>query len=131
MVLITGGAYQGKTDFAKEVICEKNGTVLEEKIADGGLADKEQMKEAVLITNLHSWIARLLREEKDPQKEMEEVLKKNPDVILEVNELGCGIGPVDAFDRNWREVTGRICCRLAKQADAVYRVFCGIGTKIK
>ena len=38
---------------------------------------------------------------------------------------------MDAFERAWRERTGRIGCELAKQAEAVYRVTCGIGTRIK
>ena len=46
-------------------------------------------------------------------------------------ELGCGVVPMDAFERAWRERTGRIGCELAKQAEAVYRVTCGIGTRIK
>lgn len=131
MVLITGGAYQGKTEFAKELLMEKCGMIAESKIADGMLADQAQMEEALLITNLHQWIAKILREERDPYREAEQLIRKNPDVVLVVNELGCGIVPVDAFDRNWREVTGRVCCQLAKEADAVYRVTCGIGTKIR
>ena len=52
-------------------------------------------------------------------------------LILTVQELGCGIVPVDAFDREWREVTGRICCELAKRAQAVYRMTCGIPARLK
>lgn len=131
MVLITGGAYQGKTDFAKEILREKYGSIQEDKIADGTVADQEQMGEALLITNVHLWVAGLLKEECDPCREAERLIQKNPDVVLVVNELGCGVVPVDAFDRNWREVTGRVCCLLAEKAEAVYRVICGIGTRIR
>ena len=131
MVLITGGAYQGKTDFAKEILKEKYDMIPEGKIVDGALADEKQMKEAILITNVHLWIARLLKEERDPHSEAEQLILENPNVVLSVNELGCGIVPVDAFDRNWREITGRVCCQLAMKAEAVYRVTCGIGTKIQ
>ena len=51
--------------------------------------------------------------------------------IIVCDELGCGVVPMDAFERAWRERTGRIGCELAKQAEAVYRVTCGIGTRIK
>ena len=30
-----------------------------------------------------------------------------------------------------REKTGRICCRIAKEAGEVHRVVCGLGTVIK
>ena len=47
------------------------------------------------------------------------------------NELGYGVVPVDAFDRLWREKTGRICTELAGKAEEVHRVVCGIGMVIK
>ena len=56
---------------------------------------------------------------------------KRQDQIIVCNELGCGVVPMDAFERAWRERTGRLGCELAKQAEAVYRVTCGIGTRIK
>ena len=57
--------------------------------------------------------------------------QKNPDLILVTNELGYGVVPVDRFDREYREKTGRVCCEIAKQATEVHRVICGIGTVIK
>ncbi len=131
MILITGGAYQGKTAFAKEILLGKYGEASEWAIADGADADEKDMKTARLITNVHLWIARLLKEGKDPYAEAEKLIGENPEVILVVNELGCGVVPVDAFDRSWREATGRICCLFAKESRAVYRVTCGIGTKIR
>lgn len=131
MVLITGGAYQGKTEFAKEILSEKYDMIPEDRIVDGAFSDHVRMEEAFIITNIHLWIAGLLKEEKDPGREAKQLIQKNPNVILVVNELGCGVVPVDTFDRNWREVTGRVCCQLAKEAEAVYRVTCGIGTKIR
>ena len=117
---------------AKELIenrKEKNTVV--SIVADGAEADMDIMKQAHLITNIHLWFAHLLKEGKDPYEMTEQLLQENPDVVMTVNELGCGVVPVDAFDRNWREVTGRICCILAKRAEAVYRMTCGIATKIK
>lgn len=46
-------------------------------------------------------------------------------------ELGCGVVPMDAKEREWREQTGRLCCDIAAQADCVYRVTCGIAQCIK
>ena len=53
---------------------------------------------------------------------MEELLQKNPDLILVTNELGYGVVPVDRFDREYREKPGRVCCAIAKQATEVHRV---------
>ena len=45
--------------------------------------------------------------------------------------IGCGIVPMDPFQREVREQTGRVCTALAGKARRVHRVICGIGTVIK
>ena len=62
---------------------------------------------------------------------VERLKQENPKVILVTNELGCGVVPVDQFDRVYREKTGRICCQIAREAVQVHRVVCGIGTVMK
>ena len=59
------------------------------------------------------------------------IQSENPEVVIVTNELGYGVVPVDAFDRNFREATGRVCTQLAESADEVCRVVCGIGQVIK
>lgn len=113
IILVTGGAYQGKSEFARR------------------LAEDLQDASWTVVEDLHLRIAGLLREKKDPCMEVGQLIAGHSHLILTVNELGCGVVPVDASDREWREVTGRICCRLAKEAVAVYRVTCGIPMKLK
>lgn len=48
-----------------------------------------------------------------------------------LREVGCGIVPVDAGEREWRERAGRLGCLLAAEAEAVVRVTCGIGRVVK
>lgn len=50
---------------------------------------------------------------------------------LVFDEVGCGVVPVDAFERLWREEVGRLCCDIAQSADSVVRVVCGIAQKLK
>ena len=47
------------------------------------------------------------------------------------DEIGNGIVPVDGFEREYRERTGKILVALAAGAKEVVRVICGIGQKIK
>ena len=68
---------------------------------------------------------------RDPEFDPAPVLEANPDIILICRELGCGVVPLDPAQREWRERTGRICCELAKQADSVERVLCGLPLKLK
>lgn len=56
-------------------------------------------------------------------------LARRPCVICD--EVGCGVIPLDAGDRAWREAVGRLCCDLAERATAVVRVCCGIPQVIK
>lgn len=51
--------------------------------------------------------------------------------IIICNEVGNGVIPVSGEDRHWREATGRLCIELARRADTVVRVVCGIPTVIK
>ena len=59
------------------------------------------------------------------------VLKKNSGILIVCDEVGCGLVPVDAFEREYREAAGRICTAFADRADRVDRVVCGIGMRIK
>lgn len=46
-------------------------------------------------------------------------------------EIGSGVIPLDPTERDWRERTGRLCARLAKEASTVVRVIAGIPVAIK
>ena len=105
MILIVGGTFQGKKAFAEKLLNEKR-----EDFTDGTSCAFSDMSVQDLAEQL--WM-------------------KNPDLVLISNELGYGVVPMDVFDRNYRETTGRVCTEIASEADAVYRVVCGIGTKIK
>ena len=51
--------------------------------------------------------------------------------VIISDEVGCGVVPVDRFEREWRETVGRICCLLAQDAEQVVRVFCGVPMVLK
>lgn len=62
---------------------------------------------------------------------MQSFLHRNDNCIIISDEIGNGIVPVEAFEREYRERTGRILIQLAQKAEEVERVICGIGQKIK
>lgn len=159
MILITGGAWQGKREYAYGLIGEDSEKKL---IIEGGRCTAENMKTVKIIDQLHVWIRRQMEEmmpqagrgagastagegwdelvfdqqemlicQQKIEETIQEVLAENPDVIIIVNELGCGVIPMEAFERRYRELVGRICCELAKEAREVHRVVCGIGTVLK
>ena len=126
MIIVTGGAYQGKLEFAKG-LSEKE----EPLTAEGESSDRKALEQADIIAHFHLYIRRLMKEETEPEEQVKKLIRRNPHVILEINELGCGVVPMDAFDRSYREQVGRISCELAKQAEEVYLVNCGIGRRLK
>lgn len=122
MILIVGGAYQGKEAFAKEQFPRL-------RWADGRTCGFGEFSEVDGMVNFHEYIRRLMKEEKELDGLAEEISASFQVVVTD--ELGYGIVPMDRFDRAYREKTGRICTQLATKAEKVYRVICGIGTVIK
>ncbi len=124
MILVTGGCFQGKKAYAYErfAICEEEGV-------DGAVCPMEALYSARLCYHFHEYIRRMM--ESGQEWSFERLKKENPQIVIVTNELGYGVVPVDAFDRAYREKTGRICCEIAKESSEVHRVICGIGTVIK
>lgn len=54
-------------------------------------------------------------------------MQENPDAFVTADEIGCGIVPMEAFERGYRETDGRICQRIAAYSEEVHRVICGLG----
>ncbi len=48
-----------------------------------------------------------------------------------MDDVSQGVVPIDTDRRAWREDVGRTMLWLAKEADEVHRVFCGLGQRIK
>ena len=112
MILIIGGAAQGKLDY----VLQKTGYA-----PDQVARSPEEAKTLPVFDGVEEW----------PDLDEEELLSANPGVILICDEVGCGVVPVDPAQRAWREQVGRLCCRLAKRAERVERIFCGLPMTLK
>ena len=51
--------------------------------------------------------------------------------IVIAAETGGGVVPVDPRERAAREAAGRLACLLARRADTVVRVYCGLPQVLK
>lgn len=131
MILIVGGAWQGKLDFARELAGKKNAVYELCQVAEGSTDSFEAALDCRIIHGFHEYVRRVLKENKSVEAFIEKIQAQNPEVIITSNELGCGIVPVDREDREWRETSGRASVRLAKSSDQVYRLVCGIASRIK
>ncbi len=124
MEMIIGGAYQGKTDYAKKEFPRLNWK-------EGGSLTEEELMQAEGVLNFQEYIRKELQAEKEISELAEKIIQKNPKVVLVSQEVGYGVVPIDAFERAYREAVGRICTKLAAYSTKVTRVACGIGMVIK
>ena len=120
MKLVIGGAYQGKTEFVRRKFK-----------AEPKKCDEKTALTAECINGYHNLIANLLQVEINPQEFTKKLIAENPDVIIICDEVGLGIVPLDAFQRQWREEVGRCLCLIAEKADYVCRILAGLESRIK
>ncbi|MCD7716388.1 MAG: bifunctional adenosylcobinamide kinase/adenosylcobinamide-phosphate guanylyltransferase [Lachnospiraceae bacterium] len=156
MILVTGGAFQGKLEFAQKTYGFTDGWI------DGRNCGFAEIRECRGIHHFHEYVRRMTGtgenaflpdEENDAETcaqvpwnfENEDLtalenqadlfaawlIKENPKLVIVSNELGYGVVPMEKQDRLWREAAGRICTCLAARADEVVRVVCGIGMRLK
>lgn len=106
-------------------------------VCDGRLPEKEEKealkegKKLLILNSFHKLVKENLKEGKNPALLVETLCGEYPECYVISDEIGNGIVPVDAFEREYRECTGRLLTKLAAGADEVVRVLCGIGQKIK
>ena len=113
MILVVGPAASGKLEYVRSL-----------GYGDAQIADGRMGPEPV-IANLQAIVAA------DPQGApalLDELAAKE---LVTCDEVGSGIIPLDAREREVREATGRLCIELAQRAEQVVRLVAGIPTRIK
>lgn len=134
MIFIIGGENQGKLEYLFNISRFKKEDVVDCLNVDELKAEEILMSNKPVIYNFNNLIKELLVVYDDEEKVKEKIkkmIKENRKAVIISNEIGYGIVPIDKFERRYRELTGRICCEIAKESKEVHRVICGIGTIIK
>jgi adenosyl cobinamide kinase/adenosyl cobinamide phosphate guanylyltransferase len=134
VIFIIGGENQGKLEYLFNISRFKKENVVDCLNVDGLKAEEILMSNRPVIYNFNNLIKELLVVYDDEEKVKEKIkkmIKENRKAVIISNEIGYGIVPIDKFERRYRELTGRICCEIAKESKEVHRVICGIGTIIK
>ena len=126
MIMITGGAFSGKKDYAK-----KRFDFSDDDILNGENCSLNAVFSAKCIADYQLIVKRLLEENADVQTFTERLCRENPNAVVIINEIGAGIIPLEKSDRIWREETGRSGCLIARNSSEVIRLACGIPTTIK
>ena len=108
MIMITGGSFQGKTEYARA-----------------------QYPDREIIVHFEEQILQCIRENRDPAAYTGQFIESHPDAVVLMDEIGNGIVPVDREEREYREAVGAAGQELAALAGEVYRVTAGIPVRIK
>ena len=126
LILIFGGAYQGKLAYALERFDMSDSEVFRcDDVSTCAPAGKK------IIYELDRWILALIKADMDSNKEEQELIEANKDAIIICNDISCGVVPIDPIMRKWRDETGKALGKLAQASGEVIRLYCGIPSKLK
>ena len=124
MVLIIGGAYQGKLDFAKTAFSLSEDDIF---TCTGSEIDFSNR----CINCIEKFSLACIRSETNPTEYFKAHKDGWKDSILICEDIFCGVVPMGAEMRAWRQATGRLCQYLSREAAQVSRIFCGLEQKLK
>ena len=116
MILIIGGAFQGKLAYALKAY-----NLTENDVCDLAISDP------VPGCKCYRHLEALSRREAD----MARYLPLFENAVVVCREVSGGIVPMDGGERAWRERHGTLMQELARRADHVTRVFCGLTEVLK
>lgn len=120
MILIIGGAYQGKLDFAKETFGITDEDV--HTCTSGGIDfSKKCIYKIEEFTYGHP----------DPIGYFKAHREEWQNCVLILQDIFCGVVPMGVENRAWRQNTGRLSQFLSKEATQVSRIFCGLEQRLK
>ncbi|NYF23459.1 bifunctional adenosylcobinamide kinase/adenosylcobinamide-phosphate guanylyltransferase [Sporosarcina sp. JAI121] len=133
MHVFIGGAHNGKREYVRKWLKEQgkhNVQWIEGNCLGGSHLDNSDTIQTTVIAGIEKWLA-----ETDLSEEaaIEYVMKctANRDVVFILTDIGRGIVPVDAQQRNLRDVCGRLYQRMMADADEVTRIWYGLAKTIK
>ena len=125
MDFIIGGAYQGKLNCARNTFAVRDSeifTCTEENGIEFG---------AHCIYKIEEFTLWCVRNGRDATEIFRENREKWENSVLICVDIFCGVVPLGADMRAWRDMTGRLCAYLSSEADSVTRMFCGLEQRLK
>jgi len=127
MILIFGGVYQGKLEYAL-----KRFNISHDNVKYCLDNDTTVPTGKHIIYEIDKWILALVRANMNIAQHTVRFLAQNSNnAIIICNDISCGVVPIDPALRKWREEVGRFMASTAQHSNEVIRIFCGIPTILK
>lgn len=124
MILVFGGAYNGKLAYVKEkynldeediFYCNSDNINLEKKV----------------ICGFHIFVKNMILENRSPLEYIKSNMDKLKDKIIITDDIGLGIVPIEKIDRIWRDEHGKSIQYISSKSKKVIRIFLGIEKVLK
>lgn len=124
MILVFGGAYNGKLEFIKRKYNISNEDIF--------FCEDEHLKyDKKVICGLHIFTRACIINKINPLELLKSKFNLLKDKIIICDEINSGIVPMERADREWREETGRLLQYLTQNSSDIYRIFFGLEEKLK
>ena len=124
MILIFGGAYNGKLEFTKEKYDMDNAEIF-------FCIDQHLKFDKKVLCGLHIFTRACVLNKINSVEILENNINSLKHKIIICDEINSGIVPMEKLDRAWREETGRALQFLTKHSSSVYRIFFGLQEELK
>ena len=124
MILIIGGAYQGKLDWAKAAFGIPEARVF---TCTGPEIDFSRG----CVEHIEEFTLACVRQGVDPVAYFAGRRAQWQNCVLICGDISGGVVPLGAEMRAWRQENGRLCRYLSGEAERVSRIFCGLEQRLK
>lgn len=145
MIFVVGGAYQGKEAFARKLAGERFGETPfgvvdcgQERTVFSGMGEPPAGSPVScgVLLNFHEFVRGYLKThpgaaEEEICRQVALAAEQNPQAVITMDEVGCGVVPMSREERQYRDAAGRAGQELARRAEQVWRVIAGIAVRIK
>ena len=123
MVFVFGGAHQGRGDFVKG-------------LGYDAIREADERADSLdcstgAVRGLDRWALGCVRRGEEPAELLAAREEEWRNCALIGTDFSCGVVPMDAELRAWREANGRMNNYLAGRAERVVRMFCGLPQELK
>lgn len=126
MIFVFGGSFQGKTDFVKKTFSLSDEDIF---VPEDGMTDFDTDRKAII--HIERFILSRIEASLPVFDWFDEHMEMFRDRIVVCDDISCGVVPIEKTLRLYRDNVGKQMQIFSRESESVYRVYAGIGEKLK